>query len=112
MNPFFVTDFSISDSLKTVRKSVLIYETIIIEAAHYFLNIPNDETKVRMNVVPTQEENRVVVRITFLTDGGQRMIEMIQPWGENGIWVPQNYLDSETDTTEISENAEASDAKE
>ena len=29
MNPFFVTDFSISDSLKTVWKSVLIYETII-----------------------------------------------------------------------------------
>ena len=33
MNPFFVTDFSISDSLKTVRKSVLIYETIIEEAS-------------------------------------------------------------------------------
>ena len=32
MNPFFVTDFSISDSLKTVRKSVLIYETIIQKA--------------------------------------------------------------------------------
>ena len=32
MNPFFVTDFSISDSLKTVRKSVLIYETIIFNA--------------------------------------------------------------------------------
>ena len=30
MNPFFRTDFSISDSLKTVRKSVLIYETIIV----------------------------------------------------------------------------------
>ena len=30
MNPFFVTDFSISDSLKTVRKSVLIYEAIIL----------------------------------------------------------------------------------
>src|SRR5699024_2896797 len=29
MNPFFRIDFSISDSLKTVRKSVLIYETII-----------------------------------------------------------------------------------
>ena len=28
-NSFFITDFSISDSLKTVRKSVLIYETII-----------------------------------------------------------------------------------
>ena len=31
MNPLFHTDFSISDSLKSVRKSVLIYETIIIE---------------------------------------------------------------------------------
>ena len=30
MNPLFHTDFSISDSLKNVRKSVLIYETIII----------------------------------------------------------------------------------
>ena len=30
MNPLFHTDFSISDSLKSVRKSVLIYETIIL----------------------------------------------------------------------------------
>ena len=29
MNPFFYTDFSIPDSLKTVLKSVLIYDTII-----------------------------------------------------------------------------------
>ena len=32
MNPLFHTDFSISDSLKNVRKSVLIYETIILAA--------------------------------------------------------------------------------
>ena len=31
MDPFFHTGLSISDSLKTVRKSVLIYETIIVE---------------------------------------------------------------------------------
>ena len=30
MDPFFHTGLSISDSLKTVRKSVLIYETIIM----------------------------------------------------------------------------------
>ncbi len=30
MNPLFRIDFSISDSLKIVRKSVLIYETIIM----------------------------------------------------------------------------------
>ena len=34
MNPFYGTDFSISDSLKTVRKSVLIYETIILRKDH------------------------------------------------------------------------------
>ena len=33
MNPLFHTGFSISDSLKSVRKSVLIYETIIDGAA-------------------------------------------------------------------------------
>ena len=31
MDPFFHTGLSISDSLKSVRKSVLIYETIIAE---------------------------------------------------------------------------------
>ena len=33
MDPFFHTGLSISDSLKTVRKSVLIYETIIVGVA-------------------------------------------------------------------------------
>lgn len=28
-----------------------------LEAAHYFLNIPNDEAKIRMDVVPTQDKN-------------------------------------------------------
>ena len=36
MDPFFHTGLSISDSLKTVRKSVLIYETII----YHRLNSP------------------------------------------------------------------------
>lgn len=34
MNPLFHNDLSISDLLKTVRKSVLIYETIIV------INVP------------------------------------------------------------------------
>ena len=41
MNPFFVTDFSISDSLKTVRKSVLIYETIIVNLLTFNSDIIN-----------------------------------------------------------------------
>ena len=40
MNPLFRIDFSISDSLKIVRKSVLIYETIIIEHIRLFRCMP------------------------------------------------------------------------
>ena len=47
MNPFFVTDFSISDSLKTVRKSVLIYETIIIILAGAFSNVTTVDAKTK-----------------------------------------------------------------
>ena len=36
MNPLFRIDFSISDSLKIVRKSVLIYETIIVRHGRAF----------------------------------------------------------------------------
>lgn len=35
MNPLFRIDFSISDSLKIARKSVLIYETIIKFLLHF-----------------------------------------------------------------------------
>ena len=44
MNPLFHTEFSISDSLKNVRKSVLIYETIILfRTAIDYILIPNDK---------------------------------------------------------------------
>ena len=36
MNPLFHTEFSISDSLKNVRKSVLIYETILMPQESMF----------------------------------------------------------------------------
>ena len=39
MDPFFHTGLSISDSLKTVRKSVLIYETIIKAAEMHFARL-------------------------------------------------------------------------
>ena len=39
MDPFFHTGLSISDSLKTVRKSVLIYETIITKELEVLDNL-------------------------------------------------------------------------
>lgn len=45
MNPLFRTVISISDSLKSVRKNVLIYETIILERIEYQQIPPKVEYK-------------------------------------------------------------------
>ena len=39
LNPFLCIDLSISDSLRSVRKSVLIYETIIKAAEMHFARL-------------------------------------------------------------------------
>ena len=46
MNPLFHTEFSISDSLKNVRKSVLIYETIILNGALYGFDFDLTESEI------------------------------------------------------------------
>ena len=56
MDPFFHTGLSISDSLKTVRKSVLIYETII--------NVPNG-AKVKAGIPCVFSENQTRALIQF-----------------------------------------------
>ena len=51
MNPLFHTEFSISDSLKNVRKSVLIYETIINSYESKVNNIVGDFTSINLLAV-------------------------------------------------------------
>ena len=56
MNPLFRIDFSISDSLKIVRKSVLIYETIIVwwcSLLEVRQEQPNKETVLVLTLVRT-----------------------------------------------------------
>ena len=45
MNPLFHDNFSISDSLKFVRKSVLIYETIVLAVGKIVEKIERLERK-------------------------------------------------------------------
>ena len=52
MNPLFRIDFSISDSLKIVRKSVLIYETIIRVTAESIRQNYGRMVKVYQTVIP------------------------------------------------------------
>lgn len=59
-----------------------------IPAARRLLNLLNNENKVQLECVYEGED--VCVRITFLLDGSTWEVKMVQPWGENGIWVPQD----------------------
>ena len=62
MNPLFRIDFSISDSLKIVRKSVLIYETIIMEIgsflsfADFFFDGPIADYLIQTEIQKTLED--------------------------------------------------------
>ena len=77
MNPFFRIDFSISDSLKIVRKSVLIYETIIEEGGSFELTargsgLKSDTVKIFTNDSDSSEGNPILgyENITITTDVG------------------------------------------
>ena len=65
MNPLFHTGFSISDSLKSVRKNVLIYETIIYEL------VTAKESK-----AITKEILATVKAVVILKNGTKKTVKM------------------------------------
>ena len=85
MDPFFHTGLSISDSLKTVRKSVLIYETIIY-------SFSQDKTLIRANQghsIPVDVELEKKEPPKVLYHGtGSRFVKSIQ---EQGL-LPMEWL--------------------
>ena len=62
MNPHFHTDFSISDSLIFVRKSVLIYETIIVPGILQVVICPGKVQKRNMYIPTSQPAMPMQVR--------------------------------------------------
>ena len=63
-----------------------------IQAARSLLNLLDHEEKVQLKVISgdPEKDHEVIVQITFAEDGTQRQVKMIRPWGEKGIWVPQD----------------------
>lgn len=61
------------------------------DAARYLLNITNEPGKVETSVTYTgsAEGSKALVGITFLEDGGEVSVTMIQPYGTDGIWIPE-----------------------
>lgn len=60
-------------------------------AARYLLNLLKNERKVELTAGEPGENGSVPVKIRFLEDDKSYMVSMIQPYGEDGIWIPQTY---------------------
>ena len=65
-----------------------------VKAAQYLLNLSDNDGKVKLEIASdeTASENEVLVNITFLENDVVWQVKMIQPWGENGIWIPQDAV--------------------
>lgn len=59
-------------------------------AARFLLNLSGDEGKIVVRAGDAQVDGSVRVSIDFVEDGGRTEVKMIQPYGEEGIWIPQN----------------------
>lgn len=58
-------------------------------AAVYLLNLLDNPDKVKVRSGMPEEDGSISVAIRFEEDGEEILLKMIQPYGENGIWVVQ-----------------------
>ena len=94
-------DYSVNDMGESLNQNAIrssgrardIYQELFApeSAARRLLNLLNNQNKVQIERVDDDSITGVCVRITFAEDGVVRMVRMIQPWGEDGIWIPQDY---------------------
>lgn len=60
-------------------------------AAAFLLNLSEDPKEVSYTLHEPEREGLVGLDIKFIKDQSTVTISMLQPYGENGIWVPVNY---------------------
>ena len=60
-------------------------------AVKMLLNLLNDDDKVKLELVQDgSSAGTCTVKISFIEDGVDKYVCMIQPWGNDGIWIPQD----------------------
>ena len=80
----------LNDNARENRKSD--YYSLLFEpgtAARCLLNILNNENKAEITV-KEKEEGEVQVIFHFV-DNSYAYVNMIQPYGEDGIWIPRTW---------------------
>lgn len=61
-------------------------------AAIDLLNLLNNPSKVQTEMREERSDGRVLVNIIFAEDGSDLVVEMLQPYGADGIWIVQDHL--------------------
>ena len=59
-------------------------------AARALLNLSSEEGAVTMTAGSRQDDGSVEVTVSFPADGRSAVVKMVQPYGEDGIWIPQD----------------------
>lgn len=59
-------------------------------AARSLLNLSSAEKDLTLTAGSRQDDGSVEVTVFFAADGGSAVVKMVQPFGEDGIWVPQD----------------------
>ncbi len=83
---------------ETLNNNALLSSTTIYQplfkpdtAAVYLLNLLQNEGKVEVKADVDENGGKAKVTVEFKEDGNRVEVLMVQPYGENGIWVPQTY---------------------
>lgn len=91
-------DYTVNGFGETLAKNALLSSSTLyqklqdpVQACRYFLNLLDNENKVKVEETMDETSNGTQVMITFTEDGGKRYVKMIQPENMNGIWIPQDY---------------------
>lgn len=63
-------------------------------AAVSLLNLLRNEEKVEVEAQIDEKGKEAKVTVEFM-DGNRAVVLMVQPYGENGIWIPQSYNEEE-----------------
>lgn len=62
------------------------------KAAVALLNLLDNPSKVRAETAGELSDGKATVNILFEEDGSSLTVEMVQPYGADGIWIAQDYL--------------------
>lgn len=75
------------------QETVILYYTELFApqtAARILLNLAENEEKVAVSAGDIQADGSVEVSVAFQEEGKQAAVKMIQPYGTDGIWIPQD----------------------